>query len=118
MDVIQMKCARCARPMELVRLQCPDCGLAVEGRFSLPPLAQLTVEEQVFVTAFVRVHGNIRKMEALFGISYPTVKNRLNGITRKLDAPLRVPAGAGAVLDRLSRGEITFDQALELLLGP
>ncbi|HQL24170.1 MAG TPA: DUF2089 family protein, partial [candidate division Zixibacteria bacterium] len=48
-------------------------GIALEGEFELPPLAKLTAEDQLFVAAFVRSHGSIKKMEEVFGISYPTV---------------------------------------------
>ena len=114
----QPKCVQCGRPMDMVRYRCEACDVAVEGKFDLPALARLSLEEQAFVTAFVRVHGNIRRMEALFGISYPTVKNRLNAIGGKLDAAFRGPEDPGNVLDRLARGEITMDQALEMLPEP
>jgi hypothetical protein len=61
------------------------------------------------------VHGNIKRMEELFGISYPTVKNRLNALTAKLDAAYEVPEEPGTVLDRLARGEISVEEALERL---
>ena len=67
-----------ALSVERVRLK--DTGIAVEGSFELPHLARLTMEDQIFVVAFVRSHGSIKEMERLFGISYPTVKNRLNAI--------------------------------------
>ena len=118
MDATDLHCARCGRPMDIVRYRCEDCDLTVEGRFSLAPLARLTIEEQAFVTAFVREHGNIKKMERLFGVSYPTVKNRLNAITRKLDAALRGPEEPAEVLERLAQGEITTEQALEMLPEP
>ena len=62
----------------------PGKGISIEGSFDLPPLAKLSMEDQVFVSAFVRSHGSIKQMEKLFGISYPTVKNLLNRIARKL----------------------------------
>ena len=101
--------------MQITRYRCSDCDLVVEGSFEPTPLARLSLEEQAFVTAFVREHGNIRKMEALFEISYPTVKNRLRALASKLDAALNVPGDRSVVLDRLARGEITVEQALELL---
>jgi hypothetical protein len=116
MDTRQPDCPVCGRTMEIVRYRCPGCEATLEGSFGLPPLARLTAEEQAFVTAFVRVHGNIKRMEALFGISYPTVKNRLNAVAGRLDAPMLV-AEPAQVLERLARGEITAEQALELL-GP
>lgn len=97
--------------------------VTIEGEFDLPPLATLTAEDQVFVAAFVRAHGSIKEMEALFGVSYPTVKNRLNRLAARLDfvkvsvPPARpaVDAARGDVLDRLERGEISVDEAVEAL---
>ena len=93
-------------------------GIAVEGSFELPPLARLTVEDQVFVTAFVRCHGSIKEMEQLFGISYPTVKNRLASIAGKLEfVEINPPASRIETLARLEKGEISTDQALKILGG-
>jgi hypothetical protein len=89
--------------------------MALEGEFELSPLAQLRPEDQQFVIAFVRAHGSLKKMEPLFGISYPTVKNRLNAIVAELDRTLVAPPSRSEVLDRLERGEITVDEALGLL---
>ncbi|HEY1819453.1 MAG TPA: DUF2089 domain-containing protein [Trebonia sp.] len=102
------------------RVRLVDSGIAVEGQFEPPQLAQLSVEDQVFVAAFVRSHGSIKEMERTFGVSYPTVKSRLNRIAGHLDfidtdpAPVdsdRAPAGAD-VVDRLRRGEISAQEAL------
>src|SRR5213083_2926675 len=72
------------RPMVVERVRLPDRGIAVEGHFELPKLAQLAAEDQVFVAAFVRSHGSIKEMEQVFGVSYPTVKARLNRIAAQL----------------------------------
>ncbi len=118
MDATELRCARCGRPMEIVRYRCEDCDMTVEGRFTLPPLARLSIEDQAFVAAFVREHGSIKKMEGLFGVSYPTIKNRLNAITRQVDARMRGPEDPAEVLERLARSEITVEQALEMLPEP
>src|SRR5471030_3512423 len=68
--------------IERVRLTAQD--VAIEGQFELPPLAQLSAEDQIFVAAFVRCHGSIKEMETFFGVSYPTIKNRLNRIGAQL----------------------------------
>ncbi len=103
------------------RIRLADSGIAVEGDFAPPPLAALSEEDQLFAAAFLASHGSIKKMESLFGISYPTVKNRLNGIASRLDVP-RVDIGPETdsdtrkeVLESLDRGEITFDEAMERL---
>jgi len=109
--------------VEIERVRLVKEDIAIEGRFALPPLAQLSGDDQIFVSAFVRCHGSIKQMEKYFGVSYPTIKNRLNKIGSQLsfveieqgpdaDQPAQ---DAGAVLDRLSRGELTVAQALERL---
>jgi hypothetical protein len=99
-----------------------DSGISVEGQFELPPLARLRYEDQVFLSEFVRCHGSIKDMEKAFGVSYPTVKNRLNRIAGQLQLVevAATPAGAAGpagaeVLDQLERGEISADEAAERL---
>jgi hypothetical protein len=102
--------------VEKVRLI--DKGLAIEGSFELPPLARLTSEDQIFVTAFIRSHGSIKNMEELFGISYPTVKNRLNRIAQQLEfVEINPPASKTEVLEQLDQGEIDVEKALNKLRG-
>ncbi|MCZ7644900.1 MAG: DUF2089 domain-containing protein [Planctomycetota bacterium] len=108
-------CPQCGSPMVLNRFACAGCDAKLEGGFELPALARLSPEEQIFVIAFVRVHGSLKRMEELFDISYPTVKSRLANLARKLDKDFVVPDERSVVLDRLARGEITVSQALELL---
>ena len=89
-------------------------GVTIEGDFELPPMARLSYEDQVFVAAFVRNHGSIKDMEGLFGISYPTVKGRLNRISQQLDfVKVETIASKDEILAQLERGEITADQAIE-----
>lgn len=106
------------QPFVVERVRLAGSGVAIEGEFALPQLAQLNVEDQVFVTAFVRCHGSIKEMERIFGVSYPTIKSRLNRITRMLDFVETDPAPSRAeIIDRLRRGEITAQQALSELEG-
>jgi hypothetical protein len=93
-----------------------DSGISIQGEFELPPLARLRYEDQVFVSEFVRSHGSIKDMEKAFGISYPTVKNRLNRIIDQLQLVevAASPAGDDA-LDLLERGEISAGEAAERL---
>jgi hypothetical protein len=97
--------------VERVRLL--GSGVAIEGQFEPPQLAQLGIDDQVFVAAFVRSHGSIKEMERIFGVSYPTIKSRLNRISDRLDFIDTDPAPTGAeVIDRLRRGEISAQEAL------
>ena len=100
--------------IEKVRM--PEKDISIEGLFDLPPLAKLPMEDQVFVAAFVRSHGSIKQMERLFGVSYPTVKNRLNRIAEKFSFLEISPAEEDSeVLGELNRGEITVEDALKRL---
>ena len=109
------------------RVSLPDSAIAIEGQFEPPVLSRLPAEDQVFVMAFVQVHGSIKEMERIFGISYPTVKNRLGchcraaTVDRDSDKPTE-PASpprsnpqSAAVLDSLERGEIDVEEALRRL---
>jgi hypothetical protein len=98
------------------RVKIVESGIAIEGNFELPPLAKLTMEDQVFVSAFVKSHGSIKQMEKLFGVSYPSIKNRLNRISKAFDFIDVTPAApAHDILENLEKGEISFDQAMEAL---
>ncbi len=101
------------QPFVVERVRLTGNGVAVEGRFEPPQLAQLSIDDQVFVAAFVRSHGSIKEMERIFGVSYPTIKSRLNRIAEQLDFVDTDPAPTGAdVVDRLRRGEISVQEAL------
>ncbi|MBI5230846.1 MAG: DUF2089 domain-containing protein [Coriobacteriales bacterium] len=106
------------RPFAVAKVKL-ESGITVEGEFDLPPLARLRYEDQVFVSEFVRNHGSIKDMEKAFGISYPTVKNRLNRIVAQLQL-VEVESRPAVrdrsdVFDLLERGEITADEAAERL---
>jgi hypothetical protein len=95
------------------RVRLPGRDISIEGAWVLPELARLPAEDQVFVAAFVRSHGSIKEMEQVFGVSYPTVKARLNRIAATLEFVDTSPRPSRAeVLDRLARGEIAADEAV------
>ena len=105
--------------VERVRLAAKD--IAIEGSFELPQLARMGLEDQVFITAFVRCHGSIKEMEQIFGVSYPTIKNRLHRIGAQLPfvelAPeaQESPPPAMDLLARLERGELSVREVLDRL---
>jgi len=100
--------------VERVRLL--DKGVAIEGAFAPPQLARLPADDQVFIAAFLRSHRSIKEMEQVFGVSYPTIKARLNRIAASLEFVETSPAPARAeVLDRLALGEITAEEAIAAL---
>jgi hypothetical protein len=107
--------------IERVRLTADN--IVIEGEFELPKLARLSAEDQVFIMAFIQCHGSIKDMEVMFGISYPTVKNRLNRLAEKLKLVQNFsftpeeknPSERDGILSQLEKGEITADEAIERL---
>ena len=109
-----------AAPFEIERVRLTDQNVAIEGHFEVPPLARLTAEDQTFVAAFVRCHGSIKQMEKFFGVSYPTIKNRLNRIGAllpfaEIDPKEPAAPSAGDLLTRLEHGEVSVKDVLEQL---
>ncbi len=104
------------KPITVERVRIVDSDIAIEGSFTLPPLANLSAEDQFFVMAFVRCHGSIKDMEEMFGISYPTVKNRINRIASQFEfVEIVKVAPEEEVISELERGEITTDEAIRRL---
>jgi len=103
-------------PMVVERVHIPEKQISVEGQFSLPELARLTLDDQVFIVAFLRSHGSIKEMEQVFGVSYPTIKARLNRIAGQLEFVDTNPSPSRAeVLERLNSGAITAEDAIRTL---
>jgi hypothetical protein len=98
------------------RVRIPEKQLSVEGEFTPPELARLSLEDQVFVVAFLRSHGSIKEMEQTFGVSYPTIKARLNRISSLLQFVETDPSPSRQeILDRLRSGELTAEEAIRAL---
>jgi hypothetical protein len=103
-------------PLLVERVRLADSGIAIEGEFELPPLAKLSAEDQVFIMAFVRCHGSIKEIERIFGISYPTVKNRLKRLADQLQFVETLTFSEQEdVLAGLESGEISAEEAIRRL---
>ena len=116
------------QPFVVERVRLAGKDIAIEGAFAPPQLARLSSDDQVFVAAFLKSHGSIKEMEQVFGVSYPTIKARLNRISASLSFLDTTPPEAasepdmaggvdarGEVLGRLKRGEITAAEAVRLM---
>jgi hypothetical protein len=110
--------------MMVTRLRCPTCETAVEGSFEIGKFARLSREQLEFIETFIKCRGNIKEVERELGISYPTVRGRLDNVIEALGYKVEhVPDEAAAqrlarrkeILDSLNKGEITSEEALKLL---
>jgi len=117
-------CPSCDTPMFIRRLECPSCGVAVEGTFDAGPLAKLSREQLAFVEAFIRNRGKIKDVEEDLGISYPTVVGRLNEVLISMGFEAgedpREAERRQRILDDLASGRLGAAEAAEQLraLGP
>ena len=114
-------CPVCHKPLHITKLHCPACGTSIEGDFQAERLLALTPEQRSFVLSFLRNRGNIREMEKELGISYPTVRARLDQILAALGLesnPSKEEPARKEVLEMLAQGEITQEQALDMLKKP
>src|SRR5829696_5433625 len=132
-DVIST-CPVCSAELAVTRLHCRSCGTTLEGEFSVGRFGRLTREQLTLLESFLRSRGNLRDMERELGISYPTVRSRVEALVRALGFGPRadadeattddgtaaaaaattttdVAAARQAVLERLGRHEITADEA-------
>jgi len=101
------------QPVAVERVRLLGKDIVVEGSFELPQLARLAMDDQIFITAFVRSHGSIKEMERIFGVSYPTIKSRLTRIANSLEfVETSASPSKAEILERLQQGEITAEEAI------
>jgi len=118
------RCPICQSELTVVRLHCSSCDTAIEGRFASGQFSNLTPEQLEFIFTFVRSEGKINRMEQELGVSYPTIRNRLNEVIRALgyepgkDEPVEITQEKrNAILADLSAGKISAEEATRLLRG-
>lgn len=118
------KCPVCGQNTEVTAISCNGCGTRIEGHFQLCRFCRLTDEQKSFIEAFIKCRGNIKEVEKELGISYPTVKNRLEdvayalgyGFTQEYASPGYEPSEKRLkILEKLDNGEISVEEALDLL---
>lgn len=116
-------CPTCQGLLTLRELGCPACGTTVRGNWSGSPFARLSSDEQAFLILFVRSRGNLSEVERALGVSYPTVRAKLEEVIQTLadespDIQEATPVGERsrrAILDRVARGDLSAMEALDEL---
>ena len=79
------QCPACGGALEVQRLWCGKCEIAVEGKLTMGTLARLQPEEQQSIVEFVKASGSLKEIARRYGVSYPTVRNRLNDLIARLE---------------------------------
>jgi hypothetical protein len=111
------KCPVCGGRLRAVRLKCGGCGTVIENEFELSRFEYLTEDQLRFMETFIKCRGNIKDVEKEFGISYPTVRAKLDEVISALGyVVVKKPAVESAeIIDMLEKGEISADQALAMM---
>ena len=115
---IPNKCPSCSGKIIVTELRCDECKTSIKGNFALPGLACLNEDDDRFLKVFLSARGNIKEVERCLGISYPTVKSRLEAILVKLglsQAQSEVKRRRSEIVEKLERGEIPVGEAIRLL---
>ena len=116
MEKLTNKCPYCNGTMEIERLRCSSCQIVLEGKIPIPRLARLSVEDREFIELFVRSSGSLKAVAAKLGISYPTVRNRLNKVIAALEDEQKHERDTRRnILDAIEQGKLTVDEATQLL---
>ncbi|MDB5056920.1 MAG: hypothetical protein JWO59_392 [Chloroflexi bacterium] len=115
-------CPCCGGSLGITGLACTNCDVEIKGRFRTCDFCRLTDEQSTFLRLFVQRRGNLSEMEKALGISYPTVRNKLEEIIRALEvqeqvAPAPPPSKRDMVLQQVASGQLSAESALELLSG-
>jgi len=114
------KCPICSEQLKVVRLECDSCGTRMEGSFSLGRFHALSPDQLDFLEIFIRARGNFKDIERELGISYPTVRSRLDAMIRALGFPSQAEPDRESerrkeILRELAEGRIAADDAANLL---
>jgi hypothetical protein len=111
------RCPVCSGKMKVIKLKCSGCSTVIENNFALSKFEYLSAEQLNFIETFVSCRGNIKDVEREIGVSYPTVRAKLDDVIDALGyQTVKKPSvDSKNVIDMLERGEITADQALNML---
>jgi len=84
MKVLPTTCPACNEQLKVKTLLCESCNTEIQGSYDLPPLGQLSIDDQLFLLDFIKVSGSLKDMAGLLKLSYPTIRNRLDEIIERI----------------------------------
>jgi hypothetical protein len=121
MPKLPKQCPACSADLAITRLTCAECGTEVTGHFPPDPFSRLSPNDYDFVVLFVKAKGNIKEMERELGISYWTIRSKLNEIVTQLGfepgetGPEELASQRQEILEQLNTGQLSVQDAAELL---
>lgn len=112
------QCPVCDHSLEVTKLHCTHCNTTIEGSFEPCKFCKLSAEYKHFIEVFIKNRGNIKEIEKELGVSYPTVRGKLESVITALGyspKPISTNINKKQVLEKLSKGQITAEEAVNLL---
>jgi hypothetical protein len=112
-------CPVCRKQLKITKLHCTHCHTTIENEFEISTFASLSKEQLNFIETFLKCRGNIKEVEKELGVSYPTVRGKLDDIISSLgySTSKKVEIDRKKVILMLEKGEITAEEAISLLNG-
>jgi hypothetical protein len=116
-----MTCPICEHRLTVTRLHCRNCDTTIEGHFETGRMGRLTAEQLSFVETFLRCEGKLNRMEGVLGLSYPTLRSRLSQVIQAMGFEVGAEQADMSneqrhqILDELATGQISSEQAMEML---
>ncbi len=112
-------CPSCRHPLEITALHCPHCDIVIQGHFQNSPALSLPEDQMAFLKVFVLSRGNLKEIERILGISYPTVRNKLDQLVEAFQGNSAEeqsrPLSRNDVLQRIARKELSISEGLDIL---
>lgn len=119
-----LTCPYCSAKMEIKKAECTNCGVVIEGDFQISALSLLSPEQLDFAVTFLKNRGNLKELEDIYNLSYPTLRSRLgdiadvlNGVNTTTKTEKQEVETKMSILKKLESGEIDFDDAMSKLKG-
>jgi hypothetical protein len=117
MERLPEKCPKCGDKLVITQLECVECGTNISGIFSTNVFSKLNRDEYEFILTFLGARGSIKTVEKKLGISYPTVRSKLDDILHKLNLITKQGNAKDRmkILEKVESGELTVEEAIKLL---
>ena len=117
-EPIGTECPYCGTPMTVTHMTCHGCHVTIQAAFPMQRLGNLPIEHQRFIEMFVLAGGSLKEIAAQTGVSYPTVRSRLDKVIRILrDEIAKTKQVKGTILDAVDEGRMTAEEAGRLIKG-
>jgi hypothetical protein len=110
------ECPFCQEKVKIKKVECLKCGVSFEGEFYSSPIMALSEEQQQFIELFVLYSGRLKEMAEIHGVTYPTIRARLDQVIDALKVEINKKGDyKKQILDKVEEGKITPEKAAQII---